>query len=76
VIEWGQAVDIIDSDRFLIGPKVHLPIQPFIGLWVGALQVKRVFVNQGGEDGSCQLEYEPVDDTHAHILLKQGWREG
>lgn len=74
-IQWKQAVDIIDAGGdWLDGPEIALPIPPFPGLAVGALIVQGVSVCQGGDGGSCEIQYQPIDKGHARILHSHGWR--
>lgn len=46
---------------------------PFPGLRIGALTVKRVYVNQGANNDEISVQFRPVNRKHARILLTQGF---
>lgn len=69
----SETVNVERSRDFLVGPGTVLPVDPHPGLIVGALVVKRVLVNQGGESNEIHVEYEDIDDGHAEILERKGW---
>lgn len=55
---------------------IVFPFTPYPGLFVGAHRISRVSVCQGNLDGGGEVhvELEPVDDDHASMLRRQGWR--
>lgn len=46
---------------------------PYPGVSIGALKVKEVFLLQGHRETN-EISCEPVDDGHAEILRKNGWK--
>lgn len=73
LVLWNQDVDVMCSDKHVVGEPITLPIAPFPGLKVGALVVQSVAVCQG-DDLTHYIEYEPIDMEHARMLVEQGWR--
>lgn len=75
-LHWQQFVPVADGAqcRFLCGPIIKIPIYPFPGLIIRAMTVDTVRLHQGKTNmQGGDIEYRGITESHAEILLRNGW---